>query len=104
VAVAPGERLDIVFAGARTARVTLSEGAEVVIRARAGSAAFAVEKGRILVRDGDGLDFEIEIPRRAPRVEILLGSRSLFLKEGEEIRTEAPQEASGAYLLSKPRD
>jgi anti-sigma factor RsiW len=100
VAVAPGERLDIVFAAASTARVTLSEGTEVVVRARPGSAAFAVEKGRILVRDGDTLDFEIEIPRSAPRVEVFLGPRSVFLKEGDDIRTDATQDASGAYLLS----
>jgi len=43
--------------------------------------------------------FEIEVPRRAPRVEIRVGGRRAFLKDASTIVTDAERTADGQYLV-----
>jgi len=89
IAVAPGTSMVIVFRAAQaagTARVWLTDGAEVVIRAGQGAASFGSDDGRLIVDNtGSTADFMIEIPRSAERVEIRLGPDRLLLKEGARV-------------------
>ncbi len=103
IRVAPGQALVILFAspGAEGhARVSLSAGAEVVVRALNGAVTFTSAVDRLAIDSrGAPATFEIRIPRDAPRVEIRVGSRRVFLKEGPRVTTDAPASASGIYLL-----
>jgi hypothetical protein len=92
IAVAPGSNLVIQFTSPQAegrARILLTDGPQVVVRAPSGSATY--ESGNdLLVIDnrGPSATFEIEIPRSAPRVEVRLEDSRLFLKEGT--RAEPP--------------
>ena len=102
IAVAPGARLTIVFATAQpagTARVSLTDGDEVVIRAAHGAATFSSSADRLVVGNaGSTADFTVELPRAAPRIEILLGGRRLLLKDGASVTAVGAQTAE-PYLL-----
>jgi anti-sigma factor RsiW len=103
IAVAAGRRLAIVFTTSRPegrAIVSLTEGPEVVVRAVSGAATFTSDVERLVIDNvGSTAVFEIEIPRDAPRVEILVGSRRVFVKQGPRITTEAPADSLGQYGL-----
>lgn len=108
IAVEPGRDLAILFThgppGA-LGRVTLGDGAEVVVRSPVGAATFTSDAGRLVIAGSGAPDtFAIEIPRRARRVEIRVGGARVFLKDGERIDTRASRLANGAYEipLSRP--
>jgi hypothetical protein len=92
IAVAPGSNLVIRFTSPQPegrARIVLTDGPDVVVRAPTGSATY--ESGNdLLVIDnrGPSATFEIEIPRSALRVEVRLEDSRLFLKDGA--RAEPP--------------
>jgi len=76
VAADPGEYFTVDFATPQGGGVTvsLSDGADVVVRSIGGIARFTSDVNRISVDAAAGTErFEIEIPRRAPRVEIRVG-------------------------------
>jgi hypothetical protein len=102
VAVEPGDRLLILFASnqaAGRAEVSLTDDEEVVVRAAAGSATFTSEVGQLLIDNaGSTSSYEIRIPRTAPHVEVRVGGRRLFLKEGSRVMT-GPPIAGDRYLL-----
>lgn len=89
IAVAPGQGLRVVFTARQTvtsADVILTDSAEVVVRALTGAATFTSGADRLVIENaGSGATFEIQIPRAAPRVEILVGETSILLKAGEHI-------------------
>jgi hypothetical protein len=102
IAVAPGQRFSILFNAPRpgsVARVSLVEGAEVVIRASLGSATFTSGADQIVIDNkGAAATFEIQIPRAAPFVEIKVDGKQIFLKRGP--RVVAPSEGmQGSYAL-----
>jgi hypothetical protein len=110
IAVPPGRSLLIVFdrpAPAALALVSLVGGAEVIVRAPAGSATFTTDAGRLVV-EGRGASppgsapapdtFAIDIPRESRRVEIRAGSARVFLKERDRITSGLPGTA-GPWLL-----
>jgi len=103
IAVYPGERLAILFqfgAHRGSVHISLTQGQEVVVRAASGAAGFTAGAGQITVEGRtDTTTFEVQIPRSAPRVEVLLRGRRIFLKSGGSITTAATAEADGAYLL-----
>lgn len=103
IAVAPGQDLVIVFQppiANGQAVVTLTEGAEVELRAPRDAATFTSQEGRLLVEDrGPGATYRIGIPRTAPRVEIRVGDRRLFLKEGPRVTTAGSPQGPSGYLL-----
>ena len=101
IAVAPGRDLAISFTSTRgQARVSLGDGAEVVVRAPAGAAVFASHVDRLVIDNAASTTtFDIEIPRAAPRIEILVNNERVFLKEGSRITTREPVESGGSYLL-----
>lgn len=109
VAVEPGKSLLILFANEQSAggaRVSLSDGAEVVVRAPAGAASFTSDVGRLSIDNGSPTAmFEIQIPRAAPRVEIRVNGVRVFLKTGAVVTARVSTGAPDAYVipLSRPR-
>ena len=101
ISVSPTERFTIVFeAGAGTASVRMTDGPDVVVRAAVGAARFASDVDRLTIEgSAPTADFEVEIPREAPRVEILAGGRRVLLKEGSRIVTDAPEDEEGRYRI-----
>ena len=89
IAVAPGQGLSVVFAARQatgTADVRLTDSAEVVVRALTGAATFTSGADRLVIDNaGSDATFEIQIPRAAPRVEILVEGSSILLKAGDQI-------------------
>ncbi len=88
IAVAPGAGLLILFTSRQAegeARVTLTDDAQVMVRALTGAVIFTSDVDRLVVENrGSSATFEIQIPRRAPRVEIRVDGIRMFLKDGSE--------------------
>lgn len=103
VAIAPGERLVILFAASQRtgqAIVSLTDGAEVVVRAPSGAAIFTSEQERLLIDNpGSTASFDIEVPHAAPRVEIRVDGKRVFLKEGPLVVTPEFASAPGLYAV-----
>lgn len=93
IAVAPGQGLRVLFTArqaAGTADVVLTDSAEVVVRALTGAATFTSGADQLVIENtGSGATFEIQIPRAAPRVEILVEGSSILLKAGDQITVTA---------------
>jgi anti-sigma factor RsiW len=89
IAVTPGAELVVEFMSRQTAgaaELSLSDGRDVVVRAVSGAARFTAGADRLEIDNrGSVATFEIQIPRTAPRVEILVGSTRVFLKLGDQI-------------------
>jgi len=111
IAVPPGPSLLIVFdrpAPAALVLVSLVGGAEVIVRAPAGSATFTTDAGRLVV-EGRGASapgsapapdtFAIDIPRESRRVEIRAGPARVFLKAGDRITSARSPDPAGPWLL-----
>jgi hypothetical protein len=103
IAVDPGRRLTIVFAGDQpegVAIVSLSDGSEIVLRAAGGTTAFTSDIDRVTIdHSGQPATTEILIPRHAPRVEIRARGRRIFLKADSSIVTSARPDPEGRYRL-----
>ena len=103
IAVPPGRTLSIRFTSSQRAgeaRVSLSDGVEVVIRAPSGAATFSSEVGRLVVGNPNATaSFEIAIPRSAPQVEIRLDGVVIFRKEGPRVTAATAPDSLGTYLL-----
>ena len=68
------------------ARVSLTDAAEVTVRSFTPGVPFKSDVGRLVVENrGSTADFEVLIPRAAPRVEIRVGSERVYLKERDRI-------------------
>jgi hypothetical protein len=89
VAAVPGREFVIAFESPEPggeARVTLTAGTEITVRAPLGAARFTSAADRLTITNsGSGASYEIEIPRTAPRVEIRVAGKRVFLKEGSRI-------------------
>lgn len=103
IAVAPGRELVILFTSPRAGgdvQVSLTDSAEVVVRAPIGSATYTSDAERLVIdNQGSVATFEIQIPRAAPRVEIQVNGDRIFLKEGRRITTDQSTDAKGRYVL-----
>jgi hypothetical protein len=100
IALAPGREFVIAFTSPLgQVRVSLTDAAEVVVRAPAGSATFTSHVDRLVIDNVGSAIFDVEIPRTAPRVEIRMNERRLFLKEGSRVTSEQPAESHGSYLV-----
>ncbi|HET8622583.1 MAG TPA: hypothetical protein VFM14_03400 [Gemmatimonadales bacterium] len=103
IAVIPGSKLLIVFAAPQsggTARVTLTDGNEVTIRASTSAVDFTSERDRVRIESRGGApDFEIAVPRAATRVEIRVADTRLFLKNGARTTAADSSALPGSWLL-----
>jgi hypothetical protein len=107
IAVAPGDRFTLAFPidqSGGTATVSLTNGADVVVRARGGTTTFTSEVDHLSIEhSGAPGYFEILIPRSAPWVEIRVGGRRSFITEASRVETEYPGDAEGRYVLPLSR-
>ena len=108
IAVDPGERLTVEFATPQagdTALVSLTDGAEVVVRGVGGTTTFVSAAERLVVRHvGIPGRFEVQVPRGAPSVILTSGKRRLWAKVGSRIEESVPPNPSGLYLLPLSQD
>ncbi|MGH7554915.1 MAG: anti-sigma factor family protein [Longimicrobiales bacterium] len=105
IAVAPGQALVILFASTQalgSANVSLSDGDQVEVRALNGAAKFTSEEDpdRLSIDNtGSSASYEILIPREAPRVEIRVAGRRVFLKEGSRMTSTPNTDARLPYTI-----
>jgi hypothetical protein len=103
IAVEAGERLTIDLApgqGIDTAVISLTDGSEVVIRARGGTTTFTSDPDRLAVRHaGESATLEIQVPRAARSVELRMGNHRLWLKKDSRITSDVPPESGGRYRI-----
>lgn len=104
IAVVPGEDLIILFqpgVAAGGARAVLTDGKEVVVRTINGDAGFTAGAGRLVIAvRSDTTSFEVQIPRAAPRIEILIDGHRVLLKVRDRITTDIVPAHDGSYRLS----
>jgi anti-sigma factor RsiW len=102
VSVPAGERFTIRFEAAQArgaVTVTVTDRADVLVRALGGAPRFTSDPERLTVANaGSAADYEVELPRTAPQVEILVGERTVFRKLGTRVETAGP-DTGGAYRL-----
>ncbi len=103
IAAVPGRSYVIDFQRAEPggqARVSLTDGTEVTVRAPSGAARFTSAADRLLIdNQGPGAIFEIEIPRSAPRLEIRVAGKRIFLKQWGRVTAPHSAEVRGAYVI-----
>ncbi len=102
IAVVPGRELVILFASRQVegrARVSLTDGSEVVVRAPIGAATFTSDARRLVIENQGPAAFDIQIPRNAQRVEIRVDGVLAFLKEGARVTTSASTDPRGPWFL-----
>jgi hypothetical protein len=101
IAFAPGPELLIWFASEAggTAEISLTADSLVLVRTVAGTATFISEEKRLVIEQPAPAEFEILIPRGAPRLEIRVGRRRVFLKVGSRVVTDQGADARGAFVL-----
>jgi hypothetical protein len=82
------------------AAISLTDDAEVQVRTLQGVVSFTSDLDRLQVNSrSDSARFEIAIPRGAPRVEVQVGGRQVFLKEAGRVVTQARPGPRGEYLI-----
>lgn len=105
VAVVPGPWFEVVFLGVQTAgeiRVTITDGTDLVVQARTNGPSFTSGPNRLVVdNQRSTADFDIAVPRTAPRVEIRIGEQRVFVKVGTEITTAARDSAPFRIPLTR---
>jgi hypothetical protein len=78
--------------------VVLVEEREVVIRASGGAPAFDSGLDRLMIDNrGSTADFEVQIPRSAPRVELRIGERVVLSSQMGRITTAGAPGPDGVY-------
>jgi hypothetical protein len=106
IAVAADAPLALVFASSfpgAVAIVSFSDGDQVVVRAQPGVAHFTLEPDRVLVAmQGPDDTVTVEIPRTAPRVELLAGRTRLLLAERGRATSSAAPDSLGRYRVPLP--
>lgn len=104
IAVAPSARFAIRFAAPQERGdviVSLSPGANVVVRAVGGGAAFTTSAEALTIENSASTaSYEIEIPAGAPWVSIDVGERRLFLKDGDRVAANGSADPERRYRLS----
>lgn len=103
IAVTPGASLVIQFSSPQTTgevHVSLTDSAEVVVRSIIGAATFTSGVDRLVIGNAaSSASYEIRIPRAAPRVEMRVGERRIFLKDGSRLTTAATADAREPLTL-----
>lgn len=103
VTVATGNRMVIAFTATQAAgelRVTLSDDAEIEVRATGAGASFTSGDDALTIDNANSrADFAVAIPRNARMVEIRIGERRVFLKNGARIVTDYGVTYPDTYLI-----
>jgi anti-sigma factor RsiW len=103
VGLPPGRHFSIVFTAPHapgSVTITFTDDSTIVARRRGGAATFAAEIDRLRIETGSTpTDFELRIPRQARWVEVVVGARRIFLKDGPRVTTEARIDSEGRYLI-----
>ena len=103
ISILPGANLVVEVTGtggSPDVTVALTEGPELTVQARGGSASFRSDAARLrAVADDPDVTFEIEIPRQAARVELVRDGSTIFLKRGDAVRTAPAPDEEGRYVL-----
>jgi hypothetical protein len=103
IAVTAGDRLLILFSAAKTeglATISLTDDSDVEVRTIRGQASFTSDLDRLQIDSrSDSTRFQVLIPRRAALVEVQVGGRRVFLKEGDRVVTQARPDPRGDYLI-----
>jgi len=104
VALPAGQHFSIVFSNPHPAgslAITFTDDSTISARRRGGAATFAAEIDQLRIITGSApTDFEIAIPRQARWVEVVVGGRRVFLKDGPQVTTEARTDSGGRYIIS----
>lgn len=104
ISVPVGERFAIRFAAEQatgTIAVSLTDESNVVVRVVGGTATFTTDVDRLTIENRESMaDYEIELPRRAQWIEVLVGPRRLMLKDGDRLVSEISVDSQGRYVLS----
>jgi hypothetical protein len=103
IAVTAGDRLVIHFSTVKPgglATISLTHDSDVEVRTLHGQASFTSDLDRLQVDSrSDSTRFQVLIPRRAAWVEVQVGGRRVFLKEGDRVVTQARPDPRGDYLI-----
>jgi hypothetical protein len=103
ISVPMNERFSIQFTTAQaqsSVMVAVIDGPNVVVRVNGGTATFTTETDRLTIENARSTaDYEIDVPRNAPWVEIHVGSQRVMLKDGDQFVTDAPIDSVGRYVL-----
>jgi hypothetical protein len=103
IAVDPGNRFTIVFAAEQRgggAMLSLTDTTDVVVRAVGGAATFTSDVDRLSVDNRrSSARFVLEIPRRAPHVEIWVGGHRVFSKNGSQIASRGRRESADRFFI-----
>jgi hypothetical protein len=103
IAVPPGDRFTILFSTEQRgggAMVSLTDGSEVVVRAIGGPVTFTSDADTLSVDNTSRtVRFDLEIPRRAPHVEIWVGGYRVFSKKGSQIVSRGRRQSADRYLI-----
>jgi hypothetical protein len=107
IAVTPHDRFTIGFTSVQTsgtATVILTDGHDIIARSANGTATFMTDVDRLTIsNEASAADYEIQVPRGAPWVEIRVAARRLLLKRGAEVLSDVPADTLGRYVLSLTR-
>jgi hypothetical protein len=103
IAVTPSDRFTIRFATTQkkgNAMVSMTDGPDIAINALDGTALFSSETDRVTIdNSGSEGSYEIELPRGARWVEILVAGKRLLLKRGGQIVTHSAMKPGGRYVI-----
>ncbi|MGH7711169.1 MAG: hypothetical protein ACREOG_07790 [Gemmatimonadaceae bacterium] len=104
IAVAPGARFVIRFAAPRLdseALVSFTDDSTISVRTTLGAATFTSDTDRLVIEPhAASLSVEIAIPRLAPRVEIQVAGKRVFLKNGNEITASDAPDSRERYRIA----
>jgi putative zinc finger protein len=108
VALTPGDRFRIVFAPPRSdtvsVTITLTSDSMIDVRRTDGEGRFVAEiDGLRIETDGEPAHFTMALPRAAPWIEVSVGMRRMFLKDGSRITADARPDSLGRYILTLTR-
>lgn len=102
IVVAAGGRLVVELGRqpAGTLTLLLVEGVDCTVEAVGAPASFDSRTERLLVSSTSSPDYRISVPRGAPDVEILVGSRSVFRARSGRVETLAAAAAPGVWTVA----
>jgi len=107
IAMAPGARFHIVFVARQSATgvgavtIALTDRSTITARRIDGTARFSAEiDGLRIETSGAPATFDIGVPSAARWVEVLVGGRRVFLKDGAHIVSDARPDSLGRYTIS----